>query len=457
MLFDQVLTAQLVERPHGPAAEGARVAASALPFAILALSIMLVVLSVGRRLLEVAFVKHVGTGRSPSAFRMLCQELDTRLHAKPADQMVPSSRSTKRRSARLQQRMKGGFVDCCLTPAQIVSGCKVPLQAEEVLRSTEKAPFSPCYALTLQAQEATLAGEAADKIMQVGATDAEVVQNEETVEEGVRAHEKTLPMASSEEPTRAADAFGISKFSDREALSCAVYRVTTDAEEASIEAPEVIRCCKANASVGHVVEGATAGEDRGIAVGGWPQTISALRGIEVGGWPQTLSALKSALDGNDHSTPRPDTASSAEWDCSVHRVYSKSLLLVHRSLYIKISQGAPGLHRLQEDSHPASMMSKSWPAREGSCGAGLDRAAVKRLCLQTQQLFQTQALCPLPPLTAPCTRVRAVFKRSPWQHRFALHRHGLKQRSASAEPLLRSPPDRHATADLLGLPPGGLR
>jgi len=452
LFFDRVSTAQLVERPHWLAVEGARNAESVLPCAILVLSVMLVVLSIGRRHLEMAFEKqagaskhhHVGTTCSPSALHMLCQELDNRVHMKPKEQPVPSLRSMKRRSTRLRERMQQGSLDCCLF--QIVPACEVALQAEEIVRASGPAPSLPCCEVTLQADEVCeTANEMADKVVQASKTHEEVVWVSEPAEEVMRANKTPLPVPSSEEPRSAADASGISNGSDFDAPVAAVCNLATDAGEASIEAPPGLsRCHAINMSIGDVVEGTSAAKVKGIA---------------VGGWPQTLTALRSARDGNDHSTSGPDAASSSAWGCSVQQVYSNSLLLAHRSVYLKISQGAPGLLRIQDPS-PASVwgapqpkMPNSVPAHVVmSCGAMRERVAIERHWLQTQPLFHHDAH-----IGAPCTKLTAGFKRSPSQHRFALQRHGLKPRSVSVGPAMRSLANRRVALDVLGPPPSGSR
>merc|ERR1719362_1224856 len=99
--------------------------------------------------------QHIGTPCSPSAFRLLCQSFEA-AHATLKDRSVPSSmsmRSTRRRRGRNQKS-----IDCCLSQAQVMLGCKVTSPVEEVLRASEpvipvprcEAPPAPCCGLSLQ-------------------------------------------------------------------------------------------------------------------------------------------------------------------------------------------------------------------------------------------------------------------------------------------------------------------
>lgn len=394
LFFDKVSTAQLVERPHGLVAEGFWVAASTLPCAILVLSVVLVLLSFVRRRLEMSMAKHagaakrqyVGTSHSLSPFRLLCQSFNV-AHATPKDQLMP--RSMMLRSTRLRWRRRQGSVDCCLFQATgAAPGCEVALRAEEKLQACKLAlPVSSS---------------------------------------------KAPPVPISDGQRSAAKTSGGSRGSDCETL---VAVVATDA--GGIEAPPGLgRCRGIDDSMvappfGDVVEGTTAAEAKDIAVGGRPQTTSVLRPI---------------LRGKDHAASSLIEASSSAWGCAVQRVYSNALFLAHRSVYLKISDGAPGLQRIQGPS-PASVWQSQWSVMPktvpadvvGSCNALQESAAVENLCPRTKPLNA------LPSSNTSCTKLLTDCKRRPSHHRFA---------SVSPGPAMRSQAKRRTAAKVLGPPPG---
>jgi len=225
-----------------------------------------------------------------------------------------------------------------MSQAQIVPGCEVILQAEEA-QAIESAPSLLCCQVTRQADEAMQTGDTASatagKVVQAGKAADEVGQAEEVA----WASKKTPNVPNIDEPRSVADDSGVCRSSDCEAPVVAICSVATEAGEVSIEAPPGLRkFSEINVSVGDVVETTTAAK---------------VNGIGFGGWHHTLGALKSALEGTEHSTSGPDVASSAVWGCPIQRTYSNSLLLAHRSVYFKISQGAPGLQRIQDPFHAA--------------------------------------------------------------------------------------------------------
>jgi len=453
LLFDRVASAQLVERPHGLAAEGAWNAESTLPCAILVLSLVLVMVSFVRRRLEMGIMKkpavakhqHRRTSCSPSAFHLLCQSFDA-LHVTPKDESVPSSRSMTARSARLRGRSRRG-----LSQTQGAPSCEITLQAEQV-RASEPAPPAPCCEVVPQAEKVQV-GESAEEVVRAGKVAAlapcyevalravevvragntveetvwatktapfapccevplqaeEVVQADETAEEVVRAgamveedvragdpgeevawvikpaeevmwaSKPALPVPSSEEVPLPSSK-KLRSATDDSASVAADSSVATDARGTSIGAPPGLSSCR-NIDVsmgppplGGVVEGTTVSEANVVAVGGGLQTICA---------------LKSTLQGNDHASSGPVGVSSSAWGCSVQRVYSNALFLAHRSVYLKISKGAPGLQRIEEPS-PASARRAPWsempdlaPANEvagkGAHYSGCASAATRRL------------------------------------------------------------------------------
>jgi len=445
LLFDQVSAAQLVDRPHGLAAEDAWNFASTLPCAILMLSVMLVFVSFVRRRLEIAIMKqaaavkhqHLGTACLPSAFRLLCQSFDAVqagvqsceitqqaeevLRASelappaPCCEVVPQAEAVQAGETAKEVLRAGEtapLAPCCGGAPWAEEIVRASAAAEEVAWAGKTAPPAPCCEVSPQAEDFMRASDVAEEVVRAGTTappapccvvalqSKEVVRTGSTVEEGVWAGDTvqevarlskpveqvvwaSKPVPGSEKLRSATDDSGVSKGSDCEALVALVAPGTATASLA------------ADGSIVNIATdaGETSPPPLGDVVEG--TTVAEANSVAVGGGPQTIYALKSTLQENDHSTSGLVEVSSSALGCSMQRVYSNALFWAHRNVYLKISKGAPGLQRIHDPS-PASVKQAPWPEMPKSLLAH---------------------------------ELGAALKGRPLHHRCALRRHDLKCRS----------------------------